>query len=63
MIDATGLGNKNDPRMRDVEAEMIRCHHLPWRNHWQECRRCRRCCGDKRCRTEHHSWWCSCKDD
>ena len=22
MIDATGLGNKNDPRMRDVEAEM-----------------------------------------
>ena len=28
MIDATGLGNKNDPRMRDVEAEMIRCHHL-----------------------------------
>ena len=28
MIDATGLGNKNDPRMRDVEAEMIRSHEL-----------------------------------
>ena len=28
MIDATGLSNKNDPRMRDVEAEMIRSHEL-----------------------------------
>ena len=28
MIDATGLGNKNDPRMLDVEAEMIRSHEL-----------------------------------
>jgi acetyltransferase-like isoleucine patch superfamily enzyme len=28
LIDATGLGNKNDPRMRDVEAEMIRSHEL-----------------------------------
>ena len=27
-IDATGLGNKKDPRMRDVEAEMIRSHEL-----------------------------------
>ena len=24
VIDATGSGNKNDPRMRNVEAEMIR---------------------------------------
>ena len=28
MIDATGLGNKNDPRMLDVESEMIRSHEL-----------------------------------
>ena len=28
MIDATGSGYKNDPRMRDVEAEMIRSHAL-----------------------------------
>ena len=27
-IDATGLGNNKDPRMRDVEAEMIRSHEL-----------------------------------
>ena len=26
MIDATGSGYKNDPRMRNVEAEMIRSH-------------------------------------
>ena len=28
MIDATGSGYKNDPRMRNVEAEMIRSHEL-----------------------------------
>ena len=28
MIDAAGLGYKNDPRMRNVEAEMIRSHEL-----------------------------------
>ena len=28
MIDATGAGDKNDPRMRNVEAEMIRSHEL-----------------------------------
>ena len=28
MIDATGSGYKNDPRMRHVEAEMIRSHAL-----------------------------------
>ena len=27
-IDATGYGNKKDPRMRNVEAEMIRSHEL-----------------------------------
>ena len=33
LIDATGLGNKNDPRMRDVEAEMIRSHELCLKRH------------------------------
>ena len=28
IIDATGSGDKRDPRMRDVEAEMIRSHEL-----------------------------------
>jgi len=28
VIDATGSGYKNDPRMRNVEAEMIRSHSL-----------------------------------
>jgi acetyltransferase-like isoleucine patch superfamily enzyme len=28
IIDATGSGNKQDPRMRDIEAEMIRSHAL-----------------------------------
>ena len=28
IIDATGDGNKNDPRMREVEDEMIRSHEL-----------------------------------
>ena len=28
MIDATGSGDKRDPRMRSVEAEMIRSHEL-----------------------------------
>ncbi len=28
MIDAIGSGYKNDPRMRNVEAEMIRSHEL-----------------------------------
>ena len=28
IIDATGAGDKRDPRMRDVEAEMIRSHEL-----------------------------------
>lgn len=28
IIDATGSGYKNDPRMRNVEAEMIRSHEL-----------------------------------
>jgi len=28
MIDATGSGYKNDPRMRNIEAEMIRSHEL-----------------------------------
>ena len=27
-IDATGSGRKSDPRMRNVEAEMIRSHEL-----------------------------------
>ena len=27
-IDATGTGRKSDPRMRNVEAEMIRSHEL-----------------------------------
>lgn len=30
-------------------VDMHRCHHLSRRNHWQECRGCCRCCGDKRC--------------
>ena len=29
--------------------DMHRCHHLSWRNYWQECRCCRRCCSDKGC--------------
>ena len=28
LIDATGTGRKSDPRMRNVEAEMIRSHEL-----------------------------------
>ena len=28
IIDATGSGDKQDPRMRDIEAEMIRSHAL-----------------------------------
>ena len=28
IIDATGSGDKRDPRMRNVEAEMIRSHEL-----------------------------------
>ena len=28
VIDATGSGDKRDPRMRYVEAEMIRSHEL-----------------------------------
>lgn len=28
IIDTTGDGNKNDPRMREVEDEMIRSHEL-----------------------------------
>ena len=28
IIDATGAGDKRDPRMRNVEAEMIRSHEL-----------------------------------
>ena len=28
VIDATGSGDKRDPRMRNVEAEMIRSHEL-----------------------------------
>ena len=28
IIDSTGAGDKRDPRMRDVEAEMIRSHEL-----------------------------------
>ena len=28
LIDATGSGDKRDPRMRNVEAEMIRSHEL-----------------------------------
>ena len=28
IIDATGRCDKRDPRMRDVEAEMIRSHEL-----------------------------------
>ena len=29
MIDATGSGYKSDPRMRDVEAEMIHSQIIP----------------------------------
>ncbi len=36
-IDATGTGRKSDPRMRNVEAEMIRSHELITRDCWRNC--------------------------